>query len=49
MNEVINTILARASIRKFTEQDVPEELIEQIARAGQQAPFTGQMYACIYT
>ncbi|NLW17970.1 MAG: hypothetical protein GX033_10120, partial [Firmicutes bacterium] len=42
-------ILARASIRKFTEQDVPEELIEQIARAGQQAPFTGQMYACIYT
>lgn len=49
MNEVINAIMSHASIRNFTEQDVPEELIEQIARAGQQAPFTGQMYACIYT
>lgn len=49
MNEVINAIMSHASIRSFTEQDVPEELIEQIARAGQQAPFTGQMYACIYT
>ena len=49
MSEVIKAILAHASIRKFTEQDVPDELIEQIARAGQQAPFTGQMYACIYT
>lgn len=41
--------MSHASIRRFTEQDVSEELIEQIARAGQQAPFTGQMYACIYT
>jgi nitroreductase len=49
MTTVINAILSHASIRQFTEQDVPEELIEQIARAGQQAPFTGQMYACIYT
>lgn len=49
MNEIINAILSHASIRSFTEQDVPDELIEQIARAGQQAPFTGQMYACIYT
>ncbi len=49
MNEVLNAILSHASIRKFTEQDVPEELIEQVARAGQQAPFTGQLYACIYT
>lgn len=49
MNDVVNAIMSHASIRKFTDQDVPEELIEQIARAGQQAPFTGQMYACIYT
>lgn len=49
MNEVINALMSHASIRKFTDQDVPDQLIEQIARAGQQAPFTGQMYACIYT
>lgn len=49
MNDVVKAIMSHASIRKFTDQDVPEELIEQIARAGQQAPFTGQMYACIYT
>lgn len=49
MNEVMKAIMHHASIRKFTDQDVSDELIEQIARAGQQAPFTGQMYACIYT
>ena len=49
MNTVINAILSHVSVRQFTEQDVSEDLIAQIARAGQQAPFTGQMYACIYT
>ncbi|MGI6344533.1 MAG: nitroreductase family protein [Bacillota bacterium] len=49
MNEVIEAILSHASIRQFTDQDVPDQLIEAVARAGQQAPFTGQMYACIYT
>ncbi len=49
MSKVIEAIMSHASIRSFTDQDVPEELIEHIARAGQQAPFTGQMYACIYT
>ena len=49
MNETINTILNHASIRQFTDQDVSEEIIEQLARAGQQAAFTGQMYACVYT
>ncbi|MGI6358906.1 MAG: nitroreductase family protein [Bacillota bacterium] len=49
MTAVIDAIMSHASIRRFTDQDVPDELIEKIARAGQQAPFTGQMYACIYT
>ncbi len=49
MTEMIAAIMSHASIRRFSEQDVPDELIEKIARAGQQAPFTGQMYACIYT
>jgi nitroreductase len=49
MNDVINAIMSHASIRQFTAEDVSDELITQIARAGQQAPFTGQMYNCIFT
>jgi len=45
----MKTILNHASIRQFTDQDVSDEVIEQLARAGQQAAFTGQMYACVYT
>ena len=49
MNETMNTILTHTSIRRFTDQEVSDEIIEQITRAGQQAPFTGQMYSVIYT
>ncbi|MDP3058429.1 MAG: nitroreductase family protein, partial [bacterium] len=49
MNEMIKGILSHASVRQFTEADVPDTLIEELARVGQQAPFTGQMYSCIYT
>ena len=44
---VIDTILHHRSIRKFTDEEVPDNLIEKIVRAGQQAPFTGQMYSVI--
>lgn len=47
MNPVIETILHHRSIRKFTDEDVPDDIIEKIVRAGQQAPFTGQMYSVI--
>ncbi|NLY53895.1 MAG: hypothetical protein GX060_04635 [Firmicutes bacterium] len=47
MNPVINAILSHASIRRFTNEDVPDELIEQIARAGQQAPWGRCMLAFI--
>ena len=47
MNPVIDTILHHRSMRKFTDKEVPDELIETIVRAGQQAPFTGQMYSVI--
>lgn len=49
MNAVIDTIMQHASIRQFTSEDVPDAMLTRIARAGQQAPFTGQMYTCIYT
>ncbi|KYK31743.1 MAG: hypothetical protein AYK19_16380 [Theionarchaea archaeon DG-70-1] len=47
MNAVIDTILHHRSIRKFTEKDVPDDIIETLVRAGQQAPFTGQMYSIV--
>ena len=47
MNNVIDTILNHRSIRKFTDEDVPDDILEKIVRAGQQAPFTGQMYSVI--
>ncbi|MBU7013784.1 MAG: nitroreductase family protein [Theionarchaea archaeon] len=47
MNTVIDTLLHHRSIRRFTDEKVPESLIETLVRAGQQAPFTGQMYTVI--
>lgn len=47
MNAVIDTICHHRSIRKFTDEDVPDQVLEEIVRAGQQAPFTGQMYSVI--
>ncbi|MGC1122593.1 MAG: nitroreductase family protein [Candidatus Methanofastidiosia archaeon] len=47
MNAVIDTLMHHRSIRKFTEEKVPESIIETLVRAGQQAPFTGQMYTVI--
>lgn len=46
---VIDTLMNRASIRRFEDREVEDILIEQIVRAGQQAPFTGQMYSVIAT
>lgn len=46
---VTDTIMARASVRRFSEREVPRELISALARAGQQAPFTGQMYSFVVT
>jgi len=48
-DEVYRTIMARASVRQFEDREVPREVIERLARAGQQAPFTGQMYSFVVT
>ncbi len=46
---VMSALLERASVRKFAEREVPVEVVEAVVRAGQQAPFTGQMYSVVVT
>ncbi len=38
MNEVMNAILTRRSIRKFTDQPIPEEVLHDIVQAALHAP-----------
>jgi nitroreductase len=42
-NPVINAMMNRKSIRKYSDQEPTDEAIETIVRAGQQAPFAYQM------
>lgn len=43
INPVIETLLNRKSIRKYTDQVPTDEVVEAVVRAGQQAPFAYQM------
>ena len=38
MNEVMNAILSRRSIRKFTEQPIPDDVLRDIVDAALHAP-----------
>ena len=38
MNEVLNNIYTRRSIRKFTDQAVPKDLVDEVVKAGAHAP-----------
>lgn len=42
-NVVVGTMLQRKSIRRYTDQMPSDEVIETVARAGQQAPFAHQL------
>jgi nitroreductase len=42
-NPIIDAIMRRRSVRKYTDQAPSEEVIQAVARAGQQAPFAFQM------
>ena len=42
-NPVIDALMRRKSIRKYTDQMPGEDVIETLVRAGQQAPFAAQM------
>ncbi len=47
MNQVLMTLMNRASVRSFKDDPVPGDVLETIVLAGRQAPFTGQMYSII--
>lgn len=38
MNQTIESIISRRSVKKYTDQQVPHELIEQVVKAGTYAP-----------
>lgn len=42
-NPIIDTMLNRKSIRKYTSEMPSQEVIESVVRAGQQAPFASQL------
>ena len=48
-NPVIEAMLNRKSVRKYTDQMPSEEVIETVVRAGQQAPFSGQFCSLLLT
>ena len=48
-NQVIRTLLAHRSIRKFQTRMPSDEMIKAIVRAGQQAAFAAQLYSVIFT
>lgn len=43
MNQTIQTMLSRKSIRKYTAKEPTNEVIETVVRSGQQAPFASQL------
>ena len=46
-NDMIDAMLNRKSIRKFTDEAPSDEVLETIVRAGQQAPFASQLYSIL--
>jgi nitroreductase len=48
-NPIIDTMLNRKSIRKYTGEMPPEEVIQAVVRAGQQAPFASQLCSVLLT
>jgi FMN reductase (NADPH) len=48
-NQVIDTMLNRKSIRKYIGEMPPEEVIQAVVRAGQQAPFASQLCSVLLT
>src|SRR5512136_895804 len=48
-NDVIDAMMNRKSIRKYTDQVPSEEILEAVIRAGQQAPFAAQLCSVLLT
>ncbi|MDD2717738.1 MAG: nitroreductase family protein [Candidatus Wallbacteria bacterium] len=49
MNPVIDCLMNRKSIRKYKDGVPPDDLLEAVVRAGQQAPFAYQVYSVLLT
>ncbi len=48
-NPIIDVMLNRKSIRKYKPQIPPDEVIETVVRAGQQAPFASQLCSLLFS
>jgi len=48
-NPVLTTLLSHRSVRKYRPEQPPDEMVEAIVRAGQQAPFASQLYSVLLT
>ncbi|OGN92116.1 MAG: hypothetical protein A2Y88_13910 [Chloroflexi bacterium RBG_13_48_10] len=48
-NDVIESMMNRKSIRKYTDEVPSEEVIHTVVRAGQQAPFASQLCSLLLT
>ena len=48
-NDVIDTMMNRKSIRKYTSQMPDDEILDAVIRAGQQAPFSAQLCSLLLT
>jgi nitroreductase len=48
-NPIIESMLNRKSVRKYTDQQPTDEVIETVVRAGQQAPFAAQLCSVLLT
>jgi FMN reductase (NADPH) len=46
-NPIIQSMLQRKSVRKYTKQQPSDEVLETVVRAGQQAPFAAQLYSVL--
>jgi nitroreductase len=48
-NPVLQAMLQRHSVRKYKPDPVPDDVLEAVVRAGQQAPFASQLYSVLLT
>lgn len=49
MNQIIQSLMDRKSVRSFTEQEIPEDIVQVILEASTQAPTAGnqQLYTIL--
>ena len=49
MNQIIQSLIARKSVRSFTEQEIPKDIVQVILKASTQAPTAGnqQLYTIL--